>query len=192
MIFKNWQAVITRSQTQMRCLRKPGEDFLRQANGDLYWPHSVVNTGGDTVYSTFKTYPVEPSPNHPAIIYNPDHPCYGIDIIEPGDNHYQYAKDGTWSYKGQGYYDACIRFTDIGREDIRHISVEDAQAEGYAHRWQFWAAWCEQHDAKALIDLAYTKSTPRGTLVGINYERLLERPAARYQAWIFTFDLVES
>jgi hypothetical protein len=208
MIFDNWMAVITGVQTQTCRLVRPGEDYAREDNEDLCWPHYIVNATGKIVCLTqLKSYPVQPSYRHPVVIYNPDHPCYGIDVIQPGDNHYRYAREGTWGFRGQGYMEAYIRFTDIRREDVRYLSQEDVLAEGYNTKIDLLERWVSKHDMKMGFycpEPAITGSlnaykyyaNRKEKWVTVDEERLLaainERPAECYQAWVMSFELVQS
>jgi hypothetical protein len=207
MIFDNWRAVITGVQTQTCRLVRPGEDWEREDNEDLSWPHRVVNAKGKILYMTsLKSYPVQPSYRHPAIIYNPDHPCYGIDIIQPGDNHYTYAKAGTWGYRGQGYHEAYIRFTDVRQGDVRHLSHKDVLAEGFNSKIDLLERWVSKHDTKMGFycpDPAITGSlnvykyfaNRKEKWVTVDGDTLLAvinaRPAEAYQAWVMSFSLVK-
>lgn len=78
---------------------------------------------------------------------------------------------------------ARIRITSIQQEDIRRISDEDIQAEGFAHDPdEFFETWCKMHDPAILP--FYTAMYRRGWLE--------DRPAEKYAAWVLTFCLVEA
>jgi hypothetical protein len=175
MIFQHtWEKVLSGEKTQTRRIVKPG-DFLNSG--------VVFNEKKHTRYAVGSTYAVQPSRTHPAIIYNPEHPCYGIDVIQPGDDHYNLAKSGVWNYQGQGYRQARIRIMEIRLEDIRQISDEDIQAEGFAHDpEEFFETWCVMHDPAILP--FYTAMYRRGWLY--------PQPAYKYQAWVLTFCLVNN
>ena len=94
---------------------------------------------------------------------------------------------------------ARIRITDIRREDVREISVEDVIAEGVERRSEFLETWTQMHDkpAKSYLDCDLRGTAYRQTSNDIplyvysewdNY--LVRRPAERYAAWVIEFELV--
>jgi hypothetical protein len=186
MIFQHtWQAVIEGKKQQTRRLVKPGEWLSKYMTDDFpHWRPAVLTKTDRMKWAVGCTYAVQPGRGQPAIIYNPDHPCYGIDIIEPGDHHYETAKDGRWNYKGQGYQQARIRITGLSCEDVRKISHEDAEAEGFESRKLFLDVWLSMHD-KPIYE-AYRS----GALIPRSHATLLERPDERYQAWVIEFESV--
>ncbi len=210
MIFQHtWRKVLTGEKSQTRRLVKDGQGWASDKyDNDV---HSVViNHNGKLVYVRGKTYAVTPARTHPTLIYHPEHPCYGIDIIDPGDDHYQMAKSGEWNYRGQGYIQARIRITDIRREDVRNISYEDACAEGFRDKdpaaviadtvyGGFLKTWCKMHDKRAVWEFDpqrvdyWINTGKRRELVGFGTvkEIIANRPAERYQAWVLTFEVVK-
>ncbi len=220
MIFQHtWQAVIEGRKTQTRRLIRPGEWFWHDFASIEGGRHCVLRDMSEDPQILYaaqtKTYAVQPGRGKPTIIYNPDHPCYGIDIIEPGDNHYKYAKEGTWGYRGQGYLEARIRITGIRKEDVRNISAEDVIAEGFQHPSDFFITWAGMHDKQAVAALTFFKDCPPPdsfVYAGITYtspgsrvvaqrdgkevyfyspkDYLAQRPTERYQAWALTFEVV--
>ena len=207
MIFQHtWRKVLGGEKTQTRRLVKDGE-YLGKYLGKAWMETTVSLSNGKAKYQVMQTRVVQPSRNHPTLIYHPEHPCYGIDIIEPGDSHYQQAKSGEWNYRGQGYIQARIRITDIRREDVRNISYEDACAEGFKHKdgvadtiyGNFLNTWCKMHDKKAVwkfdpqqVDY-WINTGKRRELVGFDTvkEIIASRPAERYDAWVLCFELVK-
>lgn len=76
-----------------------------------------------------------------------------------------------------------IRLTDIRREDVRNISEEDACAEGFGPvvhpRVAFLYVWTGFYD-------------PIGHRFPLyNRDLLIDRPAALYDAWALTFEVVK-
>lgn len=97
MIFQySWQVVLDGSKTQTRRIQKPGEFPVSFDNDDSWVIVCVMNKthSNALTYGVGQDYALQPGRGKPAIIWHPNHPCYGIDIIQPGDNHYQSAKDG--------------------------------------------------------------------------------------------------
>lgn len=85
-----------------------------------------------------------------------------------------------------------IRVLDIRQEDVRNISVEDAIAEGFETRADFWRVWCGFYDTIALPLLEMSVAEKRflsGSLQSDN-ARLKKRPDELYQAWAYTFEVV--
>jgi hypothetical protein len=133
MIFRQFHEIATDQKTQTRRIVKPGEIYWREDT--ITRVEAWTNPKSGLGYYRLKwrvgqTLPVIPKMYHPAIIYNPDHPCYGIDIIPPGDDHYKAAKTGEWGPPMQGYQYLRIRITGIRQERLQDITEEDAAKEG--------------------------------------------------------------
>jgi hypothetical protein len=94
-----------------------------------------------------------------------------------------YAEGQTYAVQpGRGQKSvARVRITNIRREDVRAISETDAKAEGFSSPSQFLRVWCEMHDKPALYP------TDEGMLILVD-----GRPAARYDAWALTFEVVNA
>lgn len=75
---------------------------------------------------------------------------------------------------------ARIRITDIRREDVRAISVEDVWQEGFLSKFEFMQTWVAMHDKPVLRYPDWKLSSLSG------------RPAERYDAWALTFELVQA
>lgn len=85
---------------------------------------------------------------------------------------------------------ARICILDIRREDVREISNEDVQAEGFTDYDDFLRVWCSVHDKQIELPLIPFHETPK--IFGAFYRNeLTDRPAACYDAWVLTFELVE-
>jgi len=100
-----------------------------------------------------------------------------------------------------------IRITAIRREDVRQISAEDARAEGFDSRVNFFEAWVSMHDRNMEF---YCEAQPtafdggcyrywagrkdnwQSTELDGLIELINERPAKRYDAWVLTFEPVPS
>jgi hypothetical protein len=136
--------VIQGRKTQTRRLYRGGYyEALSDINGKAcvfsfthhYYGHDET---GPTMYDceerikwlVGRTYAVQPGRGQPTILYHPAHPCYGIDIIEPGSASYQGANDGSWPWREQGYVQARIRIKSIRLERLQEMTEEDAIAEG--------------------------------------------------------------
>lgn len=89
----------------------------------------------------------------------------------------------------QTWQQSRIRITNIRREDVRSISLEDAVAEGFKSRLEFWQVWCGFYDTYMLRqplfggDEFMTREDSALTL-------LMDRPAKLYDGWALTFELV--
>lgn len=110
---------------------------------------------------------------------------------------------------------ARIRITNIRREDVRHISVEDAYAEGFRRGTSvrvpteaicgFLDTWCHMHDPAfvfwfehRIVDWMWHTSRrqmQQGTIEVGSWQSVLEamkqRPVGRYTAWVLSFELVK-
>lgn len=86
-----------------------------------------------------------------------------------------------WYLEQRGYMPLRILITDIRREDVRDISLEDAEAEGFVARSSFWKVWCEFYDKSAL---------PLFDSEFYLMDALKKRPDELYQAWAYTFEVV--
>lgn len=80
---------------------------------------------------------------------------------------------------------ARMRITDIRREDVRRISEADVTAEGFENIGDFWFLWINMHDPEYLDTYRYAKDCDYLDEYGF-----YDRPAARYDAWAITFELV--
>lgn len=89
-----------------------------------------------------------------------------------------------------------IRIVDIGlQEDVRYISDEDAQAEGFEDIWAFLRTWTAINDPVFDYDAEHKwyRWTQRGIAMQGScwqiYEYLETRPERLYKAWPITFAL---
>jgi hypothetical protein len=98
----------------------------------------------------------------------------------------KHGKIGVGRYlQNRGYKPLRILITDIRREDVRRISLEDVEAEGFYTRDEFWNVWCSFYDVPGLAIIAAHK--PHNVIVRTG---LLERPDELYQAWAYTFEVL--
>lgn len=82
-----------------------------------------------------------------------------------------------------------ILITKIREEDVRRICWNDALAEGFKSRIDFWLTWCEFYDPAVLRELDIAE---RGDWYDSEFRQLLNgRPDAKYQAWALTFVVCE-
>jgi len=83
---------------------------------------------------------------------------------------------------------ARIKVLRIRREDVRDISLQDAIAEGFEYRDEFWRVWTGFYDPDACSSLQgiYAK------LPVFKLRLFLQsRPNHLYHAWALDFELVE-
>lgn len=128
MIFKQIPEIINGQKTQTRRLWKP-DYSIDMHNGQI----RQINHKGRAKYYLGQVLAVQPKMYHPTVIYHDDHPCYGIDIIQPNDPHYSHVREGDWRPEGQGYKYLHIKIKRLRREHLQDISEEDAIAEGIWH-----------------------------------------------------------
>lgn len=74
-----------------------------------------------------------------------------------------------------------IRILSIRREDVRNISEADALSEGGYSPFEYLCLWTSMHDKVNLISL-------KGSTL---QDYTATRPAARYDAWVLTFEVVK-
>ena len=79
-----------------------------------------------------------------------------------------------------------IRVTDIRRENVLDISHVDAVAEGFRSSRGFWEVWCGFYDKPALSQMDLSQC-PEDWVEWVRENR----PVEKYQAWAYTFELVE-
>ena len=78
---------------------------------------------------------------------------------------------------------ARIRILQISKQDVRHITAEEARAEGFNSEVEFFEVWCKMHDPKGFELLAKPYYG--------HWMDFLHRPAERYTAWVIRFELVK-
>jgi uncharacterized protein YhfF len=94
------------------------------------------------------------------------------------------------------------RITAIERYDVRTITPEQVKAEGFGDKWEFLKVWTSMHDPSVrFIDCHIDGASPWISAVDDQIiahtdaplaDRIIAaRPAARYDAWYITFEVVE-
>lgn len=76
---------------------------------------------------------------------------------------------------------ARFELLQIRREDVRAITLEDAIAEGFQTREEFWIVWTQFYDGVAYY-----------LLKDGHWDCLNNRPDNLYDAWALTFRLVDT
>lgn len=92
-----------------------------------------------------------------------------------------------------GYRPLRIKLAAIRCEDVRHISHEDALAEGFSNRLEFWQVWCGFYDppmAKVIAGLLKRTGSTEVEVYRVASLKLGERPTALYSAWALTFGVL--
>lgn len=92
---------------------------------------------------------------------------------------------------------ARMRIMSIRREDVRRISLADVQAEGFQDKYHFLQVWTDMHDPKVNELVAgkgrsWSMETERSDIYDWCPLFLLARTDERYDAWVLTFELVQS
>lgn len=92
---------------------------------------------------------------------------------------------------------ARIEITGIRQEDVRHISCEDAKAEGFEHPFEFLCKWSEMHGKLKfyfdpnIVDYRVWHNKQWQTMSYQHVEQLLMvQPEQYYQAWVLEFRLI--
>lgn len=168
--------ILMKQKTQTRRPAKPTDDYRRRV--------SPLARGTDDVdlvmrgaikrvkWECGKTYAIQCGRGHPGLWYSPANEMRGILSWEGKPEHYADARP------------ARIEIHEIRNEDVREISLADAQAEGFKNEAEFWAVWC------AFYDPAYKVDT-RADYASV-YGDLRTRSNSLYDAWALSFVLVET
>lgn len=84
-----------------------------------------------------------------------------------------------------------IRVLDIRSEDVRHISHADALAEGFCHapKLEFLWTWCSFYDYPMYEELLVTEYDPNSPDHCPLFLR--DRADEKYQAWVYSFEVVK-
>lgn len=163
MIFQHtWEAIIEGRKTETRRLISP-----RDVYDPLWLPTTIMTDMCRIKYQVGKRYAVQPARGKAAV--------------------------------------AHIRMLDIYPEDVRTISNEHVKAEGFETRTQFFEVWCSLHDpvvqfvnVPGSVYAGLRKEWKQGTCWGGDYDvdgvnplinGLMTRPANRYQAFVYRFEL---
>ena len=170
MIFQHTlDKVLSGEKTQTRRIVKPGETFepadpiCGYPAGVYCWKRNFAQTARP-VYIAGKTY-----------------------AVQPGRNEFAH-----WYYNGGEWVELRICVTDIRREDVREISDEDVQAEGYESHAAFWLTWCKRYDSFLFKpgQLVMSKVLSAEHMEREMMALMKARPAAQYDAWVLTFEVV--
>ena len=82
---------------------------------------------------------------------------------------------------------ARIRITAIRREDVRDISDEDGQAEGFLGLCDFAKTWHRMHDTDDHVISKIVSSMSRETWRHLTRDK----PDGMFDAWVLEFELVQ-
>jgi hypothetical protein len=164
MIIKDWEKILSGEKTQHRVIVKKGE-FFEDADPSFDLPAGVYRWLNNFAATSRTVYAVGKT----------------------------YAVQSGSGRIAEGR----IRITGIRHdEDVRTISDEDVRAEGYGSLWSFFHAWCEMHDTKAHNDMFKTPTFVASKWLNDTHlnqgmrDWLKNRPAARYDAWVLSFEVV--
>ena len=169
MIYQHtWEKVLSGEKTNTRRIEHLGDMFT--------FPISMVVIGKDHG-KILDSLPALPE-------YSAHHQIYRV--VNNGITRYQVGK--TYAVQpGRGKKSVGrIEITNIRREDVRCISDEDVQAEGFQTTGDFWHTWVSMHDKSWYETFCYANDCDYLREYGF-----YERPEKRYQAWVLTIKLVE-
>lgn len=74
-----------------------------------------------------------------------------------------------------------VKILKIEDQDVRHITPDEARAEGFASVGDFLAVWIKMHDKKAYA---------RWEVLGRDLSYLWQRARENYQAWVLWFEFI--
>lgn len=176
MIAYNWKAILDGNATQMRQLVKPGEWLMVHPYSDAYT--SVHYNSVDMDSDTYNRITIGEYPDAPGRELTPD---------EEGIHRIVYQVGKTYAVQPGRRQKAVarIRILGIRREDVRDISDADVQAEGFESWMSFMLTWTKMHDPK------FCQEWWRDELSVTPRYLKSQRPAARYDAWALTFEVVK-
>lgn len=181
MLFKSEliDKVVRGEKTQTRRPVKDGESLCQvESPHGGYKPLGVFQKNRAKVM-VGQDYAVQPGRGQAGILWSPE-------IGVTSRDGFSVVQERTGETLTQGLKPLRIRITDIRREDVRRISLEDAMAEGFDLRNEFWEVWCGFYDKPGLAIIAAHK--PNNVFVQIGL--LQERPDELYQAWAYTFEVL--
>lgn len=194
MLFK-WELIekiVRGEKIQTRRPVKEGEEFWRNHLGEP----SCITHNGRTKIAVGKDYAVQYGRGKPTAYYQKYRgESRMVREVLPYEKYKRaFDKHGVtagWHLQQSGYYPLRILITDIRREDVRNISLDDAIAEGFESRLDFWKVWCGFYDPSAWET---TASIASQKLMSRPYQSpymvLKKRPDELYQAWAYTFEVL--
>lgn len=147
--------------------------------------YSVVDKRSNgAVYFVGGTYSVQPESSHPVVWWRRNENG-SIDHDGSASEYRSFARR-AWLTKND-FHPAYILVKSICYDkDVRAISDEDARAEGFDDRFDFWHAWVEMHDNSFYETFCYACDTDQLDSYGFH-----KRPDTLYRAWVLNFELVE-
>lgn len=172
MIFQHtWEKVLSGEKTQTRRIVKPGDGFTTPLAME------VIGRNPGRVIHTVPSYH-NPGANFKNIysVMNGKRIVYEVGntyAVQPGRTQKAVAR---------------IRILDIRREDVRSISWEDTQSEGFTNKVMFFNTWLQMHDP-SIYEIFRDYKLPYDGIKTAS-ELIDSRPANRYDAWALTFELV--
>lgn len=188
MIFaETWQLIMAGKKTRTSRLNTSG---LVVVNG------TVLNCNGKAIYQVGHTYAVLPARGKKSVWFRD----LGVrQTIYDHDAPDSLSRASDIALKHDGWKQARILVQAITSQDVRDITSEQAQAEGFASRADFWTVWCKLYH-KGLVKHpkmnGYTFYNKRrgkwcdGDEIDVLLW-LLGREDARYKAVVYDFSLVE-
>lgn len=170
--------IVLGNKTQTRRPIKPGEHQHTE-----YKPFGVYQNKREKVIIG-KDYAVQPGRGQAGILWHPE-----TKATITADGHQLVVS--RQSALGAGFVPLRIRILDIRSEDVRDISHADALAEGFCHapKHEFLWTWCIFYDYSMYEELLVTEYDPNSP--GHCPLFLRVRPDEKYQAWVYTFEVVK-
>lgn len=171
------EKIVAGEKTQTRRPVKAGESLceVESPHGGYKPPGMFQNNRAKVMVG--QDYAVQPGRGKPGVLWHPN-----TKVIITSDAH-QLVVAQTGTSLTEGFIPLRIRVLNIRREDVRNISPDDAMAEGFETRTDFWNVWCGFYDPGALPDLNHH-------IFAMERAFLNKRPDALYQAWAYTFEVV--
>jgi hypothetical protein len=180
--------VIDGDKTQTRRLCLPGQRRKVDDNGAITHIRSAKMV---TQWQVGREYAVKAGRVSPGVLWSPtrgivtDYRAAYRDIFGTDAPQGWKPKMLRFCLTGDtGLVAVTMKVTELRVQDVREISEEDALAEGFQDRSDFWFTWVEMYDKSWLPTYRY--ASDMGTLKEYGF---FQRPDNRYEANAITFEV---
>lgn len=97
-----------------------------------------------------------------------------------------YRVGGTYAIQPRGRQRAIaeVKILKITGEDVRTITQEEVEKEGYLIPTTFWSTWCYRHDPDLIPFFGIASK------LGRVHDLINDRRPEAYQAWVLTWERV--